>query len=188
MIVLHFDIRLRDTDPPIWRTIQVPAAYTFWNLHVAIQDVMGWKDYHLHEFFLGGPASRDEIRIGIPDEEGFREDTLPGWEELLAPYLIDETYRTFRYVYDFGDDWVHDVKFYGVYRIPEETEGLRCLGGGRACPPEDCGGIPGYVEIVSGVHEFQEAYADFDPEAFDCEAVVFMDPIERWYMAFGEEK
>jgi len=188
VIVLCFDIRLRDIQPLIWRSIQVPGNYTFWDLHVAIQDVMGWKDYHLHEFVLGDPDSKDKIRIGIPDGESYGEEPLAGWEEFLAPYLIDETYRTFQYVYGFGDNWVHDLKFQGAFRLVGGTEPLRCILGARACPPEDCGGVAGYDEIVSGVHEFQEEYADFDPEAFSCEEVVFTDPIERWYLAFGEEE
>jgi hypothetical protein len=188
VIVLHFDIRLRDINPPIWRSLQVPGNYTFWDLHVAIQDVMGWTDYHLHEFFLGDPDSNDEIRIGIPDGEGWEGDPLPGWGELLAPYLIDEAFHPFRYLYDFGDNWVHDVKFLGVYRLRGEGQPLRCLFGARACPPEDCGGTAAYEEMVTGVHEFQEEYAEFDPEAFDSGAVSFTDPIERWEIAFGEEE
>jgi len=48
--VYQFKITLEGIRPPIWRRIQVPETYTFWDFHVAIQDVMGWLDYHLHEF------------------------------------------------------------------------------------------------------------------------------------------
>ena len=48
--VYQFKIALKGIKPPIWRRIQVPETYTFWDLHVAIQDIVGWSDYPLHEF------------------------------------------------------------------------------------------------------------------------------------------
>ena len=47
--VYQFKITLKSAKPPIWRRIQVPETYTFWDLHVAIQDAMGWRDYHLRQ-------------------------------------------------------------------------------------------------------------------------------------------
>ena len=67
--VCQFLIVLPRTEPLVWRRIQVPEGYSFWDLHVAIQDAMGWKDYHLHEFIMiDGKTSRVK-RIGIPDDE-----------------------------------------------------------------------------------------------------------------------
>ena len=83
--VYQFKIVLRDTDPPVWRRIQVPENYTLWDLHVAIQDAMGWSDYHLHEFTLKNPSNGVESDIGIPDEEGeFDDDMLAGCEQKMA--------------------------------------------------------------------------------------------------------
>ncbi len=67
--VFQFKITLKDTKPPVWRRIQVPETYTFWDLHVAIQDAMGWSDYHLHRFEIVNPSTGMEIEIGLPDEE-----------------------------------------------------------------------------------------------------------------------
>jgi len=67
--VYQFKITLRDIKPPIWRRIQVPETYTFWDLHVAIQDAMGWSDYHLHEFEMVDPSTGLKVNIGIPDED-----------------------------------------------------------------------------------------------------------------------
>jgi hypothetical protein len=77
--VYQFKITLKNISPPIWRRIQVPESYSFWDLHVAIQDVMVWLDYHLHEFEIGNPSTGVEVEIGIPDE-GFDGDrgVLPG--------------------------------------------------------------------------------------------------------------
>ena len=73
--VYQFKITLNDTKPPIWRRIQVPETYTFWDFHVAIQDAMGWYDCHLHDFEIGKPRTPDEKHFGIPDPDGedFRE-------------------------------------------------------------------------------------------------------------------
>ena len=77
--VFQFKITLKGIRPPIWRRIQIPETYTFWDLHVAIQDAMGWFDSHLHRFEILNPSTGMEEEIGIPDEE-FEWDTvtLPG--------------------------------------------------------------------------------------------------------------
>jgi hypothetical protein len=72
--VFRFRIELPDIRPPIWREILVPASYSFWDLHVAIQDAMGWEDYHLHEFEVAEPESGELLRIGIP---GLSGDSAP---------------------------------------------------------------------------------------------------------------
>jgi hypothetical protein len=64
--VCQFLIVLPRTDPLVWRRIQVPEAYSFWDLHVAIQDAMGWKDYHLHEFIVVDSRTSRMKRIGYP--------------------------------------------------------------------------------------------------------------------------
>src|SRR5881296_2865857 len=80
--VCQFLIVLAKTDPLVWRRIQVPETYSFWDLHVALQDAMGWLDYHLHVFRLAEPGAGEVEQIGIPDDDRFEGDkpTLPGWE------------------------------------------------------------------------------------------------------------
>ena len=86
--VYHFEVTLEEVDPRIWREIQVPNDYSFWDLHVAIQDSMGWLDYHLHEFEINNPATGDMQRIGIPDEEMLDDQpTLAGWEMAISDYF-----------------------------------------------------------------------------------------------------
>ena len=65
--VLQFKVTLADVTPSVWRRIQIPAGYTFWDFHVAVQDAMGWLDYHLHTFRVQNPASgdTDEIKTSI---------------------------------------------------------------------------------------------------------------------------
>ena len=78
----RFRITLREVAPPIWREIEVPTTYSLWDLHVAIQDAMGWRDYHLHVFKFRQPDSDDVVEVGIPDPElpPGADSVLPGWK------------------------------------------------------------------------------------------------------------
>ena len=192
---LQFKITLRHIKPRIWRCIEVPASYSFWDLHVAIQDGMGWLDYHLHAFRVRNPETRQAEEIGIPDDDPFEGDPvyLPGWTVPISKYFYVGGARA-QYEYDFGDGWEHDVELEAVGRREPGTTYPRCLAGERACPPEDCGGPPGYerlLEILSNPadEEYDEMLAwvggRFDANAFAPERVQFDNPKVRWRKAFG---
>lgn len=192
--VCQFLIVLARTDPLVWRRIQVPEGYSFWDLHVAIQDAMGWKDCHLHEFVVIDAKTGRVKRIGIPDDEMPDErPCLAGWKVPIARYL---TYGTdpVRYRYDFGDDWEHTVEFEELLPADDGTY-PRCIAGAGACPPEDVGGTSGYVEFLriianrrhpEYVATRQWAGGAFDPDAFEPKAVHFDNPAERWKIAFQQ--
>ncbi|MBW2053618.1 MAG: plasmid pRiA4b ORF-3 family protein [Deltaproteobacteria bacterium] len=196
--VYQFKVTLNETRPPIWRRIQVPAEYTFWALHVAIQDAMGWFDSHLHDFKITNLLTGHHERFGIPFEDdmdfGEEPSTKPGWEHYIADYFSLENSKAI-YEYDFGDGWEHIVLLEKI--IPRDDEKIYpiCLDGKRACPPEDCGGVWGYenlLEIIADPnHEDYDTWIewlgeDFDPEFFDAELIEFDDPAERWKLAFEE--
>jgi len=192
----QFKIQLRDVAPAIWRRIEVPAKYTFWDFHVAIQDAMGWLDYHLHAFRLRDPASDNEIQIGIPDPEPFEDepDILPGWMIPVSRYL--KVGDRINYEYDFGDGWEHDVEFEAIGSRQAKTIYPRCVAGARACPPEDCGGPHGYAELLETIAtprhpEYESTITwlggSFDPKAFDPRRVRFDDPQKRWRVAFSRK-
>lgn len=190
--VYQFKITLRDIKPPIWRRIQVPETYTFWDLHVAIQDAMGWSDYHLHEFEITDPSTGLKVNIGIPDED-FGREILPGWKQKIADYFSMGN-RLADYVYDFGDNWEHIIKLEKILPRDENVDYPKCIAGKRACPPEDCGGIWGYENFLEIINDpDNEEYEDmiewvggeFDPEHFDVKEVSFDDPDKRRRIAFG---
>lgn len=194
---LQFLIVLAGTQPLVWRRILVPERYTFWDLHVAIQDAMGWLDYHLHEFEIVGDPGSPPHRIGLPNEE-FAEDnpTQPGWEIPITS-VFGSGMQVARYLYDFGDDWLHAVVYEGPAWPKAGVKLPRCIAGGGACPPEDCGGPTGYerfLEIVGDPKhpEYEEtltwAGGSFDSDAFNPAAVKFDDPRERWKLAFRKEE
>jgi len=197
--VLQFRIALQDISPIIWRRIVVPEKCSFWDFHVAIQDSMGWLDYHLHEFTVTKPGS-EIATIGIPDDDRDDMTTVPGWEIGLSKYFKRPGDRAF-YLYDFGDSWGHEVLLEGVLLRKKDMEYPVCVAGERACPPEDCQGTFGYERLLrilgDAAHEEHNDMIDwlkghainyypYDPEYFDPDDVRFDDPNERWKKAFSD--
>ena len=190
--VYQFKITLGGSKPPIWRRIQVPETYTFWDLHVAIQDVMGWSGYHLHEFEVVNPSTGLKQTIGTPDDDSGRSVLLDRRQK-IADYFSMANESAY-YVYDFGDAWEHEILLEKI--LPRE-KGVKypiCLKGRRACPPEDCGGIWGYEELLEIIKdpqhdEYEEMLewlgGEFDPQYFDVNAVTFRDPDKLLKMGFG---
>jgi len=197
--VYQFKITLCGTEPVVWRRIQVPGCYSFWDLHCAITDAFGWLDYHLHLFTLKNPATGELVRLGIPDDDGEDEEflgykTLPGWKSRISRFFLPVNSRA-EYEYDFGDGWRHEVELEAI--LPKEAGVLypRCIDGANACPPEDCGGIGGYENFKRSLRDPRaKDRADllrwvggwFDPEWFDRGLVQFGDPRVRWDVAFRE--
>ena len=153
--VYQLKITLRDILPPIWRRVRVPAGIRLSQLHEAFQIVMGWTDSHLHQF------EKDGALYGLPDDEfsdsDVFDDTLAALDQLLK---IEGD--SLLYVYDFGDDWRHDVVLEEI--LPGEAAGRPvCIAGERKCPPEDVGGTPGYERFLEVI---------FDPAHEDHERMV----------------
>ncbi|PLR95956.1 plasmid pRiA4b ORF-3 family protein [Bacillus sp. T33-2] len=174
-------VSLKGIRPPIWRRILVPGSITFHQLHTAIQAAMGWENYHLYNFEL------NDVLLELPDEEqdfglflpSFREKA-DSKKERLADWVPADKFK-FTYTYDFGDDWEHLILVEKIEQSQEKLEHPVCLKGKRACPPEDCGGVYGYMLLTDspGVdkdaydidEEYYEHYKDFDPEEFDLHQV-----------------
>jgi hypothetical protein len=165
-------MQLLDIEPAIWRRVVVPANITLDRLHDVIQIVMGWTDSHLHEFTIG-----KERYTEYPES---KEDGLACGRYRLGD-LIKQKGRTFRYLYDFGDSWEHELIIEeSRYVNPGLRTELACLEGERACPPEDVGSVPGYFEFCNALkdpsHEEHESYmewsgGEYDSEEFDADAV-----------------
>lgn len=167
-------VTLAGSRPPIWRRLQVPSAATLQTLHQVLQAVFGWEDYHLWVFET--PSGR----YGSTDPELQIRSAAAKRLDQIAPLAKDR----FGYTYDFGDNWDHDLL---VEAITDPEPGLtypRCLTGRRACPPEDCGGIWGYddlLEILADpAHEEHQDRLEwlgidsadqYDPAAFDTSHV-----------------
>jgi hypothetical protein len=192
--VYQFKLALVGVEPPIWRRIQVPDTYSFWDLHVALQDSMGWLDYHLHVFRVAGSAPGEVEQIGIPDADPFEGDkpTLPGWEIPITRHFTRPG-TVVPYEYDFGDGWEHELTLEAILPRQVGQKYPFCVDGARACPPEDCGGVYGYENVLTVIqnptHEEHESMLEwlggrFDPDRFDPKRVKFDDPARRYKLAF----
>jgi len=174
--IYQLTIALPYIAPAIWRRLEVPGTLTFDDLHYAIQVAMGWEDCHLWAFYVGktevSPASEQFDFRGEPHARSADSTTI---DEMLAGRRVK-----FRYVYDMGDSWLHEIKVEKVFTPEPDAAYPRCTGGARACPPEDCGGFPGYSRLLEVIgnpkHPEHEEMLDWvgeewDPEAFNLDAV-----------------
>ena len=195
-LIYQFRVILEGTQPMVWRRILVPGNHSFWDLHVAIQDAMGWLDYHLHLFQTKNPTTGELDQIGIPSDDSVdgTQPCLPGWEVAIADYFKGSGDRA-DYEYDFGDGWRHEVLLEEISDGLSTTRYPICMDGARACPPEDCGGIHGYKELLAILSDpDREEYPDtqqwvgssYDPAAFDPANIRFDDPKQRWQQAFED--
>jgi len=150
-------ITLCESKPAIWRRIVVPASVRLDRLHEIIQLVMGWKDSHLHDFRFG--SRRYGLMNAEPDA-----DLLDEQFYILRslPWKIG---KSFTYEYDLGGGWKHEIVVEGKIPADPEREYPLCLDGENACPPEDCGGMDGYYDLVASMadptHEDHEKNVDW---------------------------
>jgi len=186
--VYRFKIYLKGIKPMIWRRIELKGESTFWDLTSAILDAMGWLGYHLFEFEVKEPGSGFKQLLGAPSNDyESPEDLIPVWEVKISDYFTMENNKCL-FTYDFGDDWQHVVRLEAVHEEDENTSYPVCLAGKRACPPEDCGGISGYYDLIEtlqnpGSEEYEELLdwlgGAYDPAEFNKDDVVFEDAVER---------
>jgi hypothetical protein len=173
--VYQLKITLNDIRPPVWRRVQTKDC-TLAQLHDIIQTVMGWEDYHLHEFEVG------EERYGLPEqwESGLHEPEVRNSRKIKLSQIVEQGVKKFQYQYDMGDSWWHTIQIEKLLTAEPDVKYPRCIDGKRACPPEDCGGPWGYADFVEAIqnpnHERHDELlewigGEFDPEAFDLEAV-----------------
>ncbi len=169
--IYQLKITLDHIKPPIWRRVLAPTTVTLADLHDIIQAVMPWDDSHLHLFQKGSET------FSPPDPYGSDIGDADSNEVLLADVLTAPKQKL-RYLYDFGDSWDHTIQLEKILPFDPESIYPQCTAGKRACPPEDCGGPPGYATMLEALkdpkHSEHELYLDwlgdeFDPEAFDVE-------------------
>jgi len=163
---------LYQINPQIWRKFSVPASFNFLQLNNAIQDAMGWENKHPHEFRHGkGKRLTDVIGpVGLADQVPAGGEFQDELGITLAEYIGKKRLPLrMLYRYDFAEDWIHEV----VFESKEESdvEGPVMIGGARACPPEDFGGVFQYLEAMNGQIGWYRG--EYDPEAFDIKEVIF---------------
>lgn len=162
-------IELRDTDPLIWREVEAPTSITLKVLHDVIQAVMGWFDHHLWEFTI------DKQRYGLPMDEDWGTEPRKDAAKVRLRDVLKPRRTTIDYLYDFGDSWEHRLTVTGVRVGDPANLHPRYVGGERNAPPEDCGGLPGFYDMLEALadpdhpnHADATEWADdYDPDTVD---------------------
>ena len=179
---LTLRVEMEEIQPPVWREVVVPSNLNLESLGHILVDVMGWEGYHLHQFIKGYDY------YAIPDEEYGCENPLGdlfGYSpvkkhdsrEFTVGDLLSRKRSWVEYEYDFGDSWMHRVTVIDTRKYKKgEQPKVELIAGANACPPEDCGGVWGYEELVESLKKPQSKRAKelkrwlgytFDPTEFD---------------------
>lgn len=171
MPLYQLKITLKWSKPPIWRRVVVRANMPLDRLHQVIQNVMGWTNSHLHQFMLGrayyGTPDSDSAAMGME---------IMNEKRYTVADLASVAKKKFIYEYDLGDGWQHEVVLEKILPPDSAFKHPVCVAGANACPPEDCGGIPGYYRLLEILadpkhpehQEMKEWVGEkLDPERFD---------------------
>ncbi len=168
--VHQLKITLRRVKPPVWRRVLVESSWTLAKLSRGLEAAMGWYGGHLHAFDAAGAV------FGQPDPEW--DDDVQDERKVRVGDVLTDVGAKMRWDYDFGDGWEHDVLVEAILDRDPKLRYPHCVGGRRACPPEDCGGPYVYVEFLAalgdpGHRDHQElsewAPPGFDPARFDVD-------------------
>ena len=171
--VWQLEVVLSDSEPPIWRRLRVLGSTPLHSLHLILQHAFGWTNSHLYQFEIG------DRRFAQPDpEDAYSENPPQDARRFRLQDLGFEQGSEFAYIYDFGDWWKHRIHVEAVSQVEIKEKYPCCVGGARAGPPDDCGGVHGYHELLAALanprHPEHPQWSewvpsDFDPEAFSAE-------------------
>ena len=203
--IYQLKITLRGSKPPIWRRVLVPGRFTLGELHLVIQAAMGWGNCHLHEFAIGKQTYSASEYSSPPPNFNFPDNNIGAFlqraaflaspldeNQVTLAQLFPKEKMKFRYIYDFGDDWVHNILVEKILPPdPEQERELpRCIKGKRACPPEDIGGIWRYAYFLEAIqdpkHPDHKMFVDWI-RGFESEEETFDESDEKQPPCFDSE-
>jgi len=170
--VARLKITLRDTNPAIWRRVEVACSITLKDLHAIIQAAMGWENYHLYQFHIG----RQTINGPGLDDVGFSHQRNVTAARVSLHDLVNSKVKRFDYLYDMGDSWEHELRIEKVLPVDPATSYPHFIDGAGRCPPEDVGGLPGFYNFIEAIEdpthpqhqELEDWYGGpFDPNMMD---------------------
>jgi Plasmid pRiA4b ORF-3-like protein len=171
MLLYEIRVQLQEIEPPIWRQLRVRPQTSMARLHKILQKAMGWTNSHLHVFKIG------DKEYGEGDYNWDFE--VHDYSGVKLQDVFTKGRKSFSYEYDLGDSWRHDITLLGTVE-GAEGERIACVAGARACPPEDCGGVTGYYNLLEALadpeHEDHEMLLEwvggkYDLDAFDLARV-----------------
>jgi len=172
--VARIRIELRGLEPKIWRRVDVPLSATLDMLHEIIQVAMRWRGGHLFEFRVG-----DKVYGEPCPEDDFEGYKVHKATSVRLQNLVNRGVERFLYVYDFGDNWQHDITIEAVFDGLADTEYPALVDGARRCPPDDVGSAHGFMDFLEAIldpaHEEHARMLEWYGGPFDVR-----DFEERW--------
>ena len=179
-------ITLEGCHVKIWRKFVVPSNIRLDQLHDVIQNVMGWRNCHLHEFVIGGE------RFGVPNlEDDWGDEDMQPETKCRLDKVLATGIDKFKYLYDFGDDWQHIVKVESLDHRDEDGRSIFCLDGKGTCPPEDVGSTPGYAAFCEAINNPKHPEHESMKEWIGDEETTWPDgfkleKVNPWLTAYAE--
>ena len=170
--IYQLKVGLVESKPLIWRKILVHDQTLLPEFHHILQTTMGWDNAHLHQF------SNRNIIYSPPDE--YNELPYTDYRKIKLNKLLKHINVHIVYEYDFGDGWEHEIVLEEVLNKESPQIYPLCIDGKNACPPEDCGGIGGYQNLLTilsnPAHQEYDEWiewlgGEFDPKVFNIEEV-----------------
>lgn len=177
--IARLRIELEDTEPLVWRRVDVPLDLRLRRVHDVIQAVFDWTTSHLHQFEVG------ERLYGMTEVMGddLGGERLRSDRNVKLGKALESGVEEFLYIYDFGDNWEHWIIVEQTFAPEPEVEYPVLVDGARRAPPEDIGGPPGFAEFLEVIAdeshpdhaELQSWHAEpFDPDDMQLEKVEAM--------------
>lgn len=147
-IIRKYTIRvaLKDVTPAVWRKFECPSNITLRHLTELIISLMGWENKHLNHIITG----KDTYYVPFYQYDSDLNYGVHYFqEEFTIADILTGKGKTVRLEYDFGDSWMHEIRLSSVIDYPDnEPHNIEFIDGSGACPPEDCGGVWGYQELL----------------------------------------
>lgn len=176
--IYQIKISLKGFTPMIWRRILIPSDLLLYDFHRIIQTTMGWTNSHLHQFV----KNRTFFSVRYPDDDFWNDARSIDYvkKKIRVSDLLTFPKDRMIYEYDFGDGWEHNIVLEKILPFDNKKEYPVCVAGKMSCPPEDCGGVWGYANMLGVLkqpdHEEYEDIVDwigedFNPEHFDIDEV-----------------
>jgi len=174
--IYQVKISLNGSKPKVWRRLLISSDVLLPDFHKIIQTAMGWTNSHLHQFI----KDRIFYTLKTPDNDMWDDLENVDYRKIKISALLKSEKDKVLYEYDFGDGWEHDIVLEKIMPVDEKIQVPVCLAGKMNCPPEDCGGVWGYADLLEILknpkHKEYESYmewmgGEFSPEYFDKEEV-----------------
>ncbi len=184
--IYQIQISLKGSKPKIWRRLLVPSDILLSEIHKIIQISMGWTNSHLHQFI------KNNEYYGIPSEDDWNDFPISDYRKIKLDFFLKKEKDKLKYEYDFGDSWEHNILLEKILPFNDEFKNPICLTGKMNCPPEDCGGIWGYSDMLEILkqpdHEEYESFIEWLGEKFDSEHFDKDEVNELLIRYFGHNK